>query len=660
MSLTPKQKAYILKNKQKSVKALSRDLNVPVEDIEEVLSSQSSQLSESKKRLFTSILFLIPIFFFLLLELLLRGFDYKGNLDLFFEPEELGGFYTFPNPNFAARYFFTTSVIPNPSRDSFLSYKPENGYRVFIMGGSSAAGFPYVNNARFSKKLHFFLQDILPNRTVEVVNIGISAVNSYTLYDQIDEVIEHKPDLILIFTGHNEFYGALGAGSSESLGYFPAFIRFYLKIQRLKTFLLLRDFYVKLTLLFAEPPQTSSTLMSRVVKEQEIPLDSDIYNLGKIQFESNLNAILAKFKKHDIPVVIGSLASNIRDHEPFSSIKTENYPAAIEQFHKAQSELHNGNLINAKSLFVQAKDLDALRFRAASEFNDIIKTYTQKNQAYFVPVDSLLSLKAKFGIIGNDLMLEHLHPNITGYLEIGSIFANYLLNSNLLPNADLSAVKAFNYYDNNISISEFDIQIGYHKIRRLMHAWPFVPLVKSITPLPYHSVSFADSMAWRVVTHGDTWEKAKVSVAQNYHANGEIEKAALEYQGIAVDIPYNNSAPELAGKLFLQIGDSERAEPLLKQAYSIEKTAFSAKMLGSIAVQKEEYEKGIQLLKEALSLNNNDLQAKYNLSGALALNGEPDLAIELAREIYHIKPDYPGLTVWIKQLESVLKQTNTQ
>jgi hypothetical protein len=41
-------------------------------------------------------------------------------------------------------------------------------------------------------------------------------VNSYTFYDKIDEILKEDPDAILIYAGHNEFYGELGIGSSKS------------------------------------------------------------------------------------------------------------------------------------------------------------------------------------------------------------------------------------------------------------------------------------------------------------------------------------------------------------------------------------------------------------------------------------------------------------
>ena len=78
------------------------------------------------------------------------------------------------------------------------------------------------------------LLQTFPGRNIEVINTAMAAVNSYTLFDFVDEIIEQKPDLILIYAGHNEYYGSLGVGSAESLGRFRPVINLYLRLQHLR------------------------------------------------------------------------------------------------------------------------------------------------------------------------------------------------------------------------------------------------------------------------------------------------------------------------------------------------------------------------------------------------------------------------------------------
>ncbi|WP_290665022.1 GDSL-type esterase/lipase family protein, partial [Ignavibacterium sp.] len=176
-----------------------------------------SQLKKPPKW-FYLILFLIPVLFFVLLETGLRAFDYGYDFTVFkvvtdYHPDKL-----FLNPEIPYKYFYGTRSVPSALPDGFDKEKKPNAFRVFVLGGSSTAGWPYVPNASFPRQLKRKLELLYPENNIEVINLGISAINSYTLRDFVPAVLEQKPDLILIYAGHNEYYGALGVGSTVSLG----------------------------------------------------------------------------------------------------------------------------------------------------------------------------------------------------------------------------------------------------------------------------------------------------------------------------------------------------------------------------------------------------------------------------------------------------------
>ena len=139
------------------------------------------------------------------------------------------------NPAVAKRYFSRVGRTPLPAYELFLKDKPQNGYRIFVMGGSTVAGWPYLNNAMFSRILSQRLSDAFPERYIEVISTGIAALNRFTLLDFFDEISEQEPDAILIYAGHNEFYGALGGASSESFGQSRFVINGYLSLVDFKT-----------------------------------------------------------------------------------------------------------------------------------------------------------------------------------------------------------------------------------------------------------------------------------------------------------------------------------------------------------------------------------------------------------------------------------------
>jgi len=96
------------------------------------------------------------------------------------------------------RYFFNEQFAPRPGIDLFLKEKPENGYRIFVLGGSTAAGYPYGANIRFSTILEERLRDVFPRKPIEVVNMAMTAVNTYTLLDFMDELLVMNLDLAIL------------------------------------------------------------------------------------------------------------------------------------------------------------------------------------------------------------------------------------------------------------------------------------------------------------------------------------------------------------------------------------------------------------------------------------------------------------------------------
>jgi hypothetical protein len=74
-----------------------------------------------------------------------------------------------------------------------------------------------------------------------------------------------------------------------------------------------------------------------------------------------------------------------------------------------------GRFDHARTLLKQAKDLDALRFRASEDFRQALKEACVTKRVPLAPVDSAFEANSPHGIIGQNLMLEHLHPNSKGY-----------------------------------------------------------------------------------------------------------------------------------------------------------------------------------------------------------------------------------------------------
>jgi len=609
----------------------------------------SAELSRRKTLVFSVIAILSPLVLLGVLEVGLRAGHYGGETPVFEAPDKLHGVYLIPGRRIGARYFPRAKSPPSPPFDAFLVRKPAHGFRIFVMGESAAAGFPYPANGAFSNVLSDALQDVLPNDTVEVVNLGIAATNSYTIADLAPDVIAQRPDAILIYAGHNEYYGALGAGSTETLGAVPSFVRFYLKLQRFKTFLLLRNVVGSAMGLargdspFAAPDPHPSR-METVVRDQRITLGGKVYERGKRQFESNLLVALGAFQRAGVPVFIGSTPSNLRDLRPFGSVASPRDSSAAVVFDSARGALARRDTVVARMLFARARDLDLIRFRAPGEFRDLIKRAAAKTGAHYVPSEEAFDSAAQYAIPGQDLFLEHVHPNAGGYLLLGRTYFEALKRAGLLERADLRRLAEWDDYGRRMDLTALDSRIVYHTVMTITTRWPFLPVnAQQNYRGTYQPTDFTDSLAFAVSMGTIQWARAKVATARRFEARGQIDSAIAEYAGLIRREPHSEGGYRLAGAALLDARQAQRARPYLEKSYAIEPTPFTAYALGVLARQSGDSKRAIALLEQSLSLSPNAPATLYQLSITYAVAHDMAHARATAAQLATVSPQYPGL-----------------
>jgi len=417
LSLTDKQIQFILRNRRQfKAKEIAKRLNISTKEVHLFLK-------ENKERTplwFYILLVSIPVIFFLLLEAGLRLFNYGHDNRVWVDISQN---MQILNPEVSYRYFFTTRNVPFSVESFIEKEKKENSFRIFVLGASSGAGYPYLSSASMSKFIRKKLKILYPENTIEVCNISMAAINSYSIRDLVPEIIKKDPDLILIYLGHNEYYGALGVGSFESLGSSRFIVNTTLWLNEFKTVELIRNIVKMVSgLLSSDEGVISGTLMSQMAQDNLINYNSEIFNSGISQYKGNLKDILSYFKDEGIPVIAGTLVSNLKDQKPFVSVDDKQYPAANEIYLEAKERLKNGNTIAAESLFVFAKELDALRFRAPNKINESIVNLCDEFDYPVVRIDSLFNSRSADNIVGNNLLTDHLHPNVKGYQLMGNLY----------------------------------------------------------------------------------------------------------------------------------------------------------------------------------------------------------------------------------------------
>jgi tetratricopeptide (TPR) repeat protein len=472
---------------------------------------------------------------------------------------------------------------------------------------------------------------------VEVINLGMTGVNSYTLSDLLPGVLEHKPDLILIYTGHNEYYGALGVGSVQSFGSSRAVIKLMLHLNDYKITQLVRNSIHWLSSLFSsDDEKQTGTLMSRMAKDKHILLNSELYNEGLQQFKENLTEMLQMIKDKNVPVLLGRLVSNLKDQKPFISIKTPGNKNADEVYEEALAELKNSNFKKANSLFRLAKDLDALRFRAPGKLNEIIDNLGKEFDAATVPTDSIFDSASPDGIAGDNLIVDHLHPNVKGYQLIGKAFYYYMEKLGYLPKIENAKVP-FDEQDSltcaNFVFTKLDSIIGNYNISLLKNNWPYKKKNKVTSEFQHKDfINFfqpkdlTDSIAIYKI-EGMSWTDAHLLTATTFLRRDDVKNYLNHINALLYQYPVLKDFNTLITYFYNQ--------------NKLDLADYTSKRVGIIQLHRGKFDEAIKYLTQTYNENPNDPLVLYNLSLAYSKKEDFKTALAMINECLIVNPNYP-------------------
>jgi tetratricopeptide (TPR) repeat protein len=605
----------------------------------------ASNLSRRRYALLLGVTLALPLLVLGGIEVALRLANPNDGLPLFIRAPAVKGDYLVANRSVGERWFSGIDNPPAPAHEAFAREKPKRGFRVFVMGESAAAGFPYPRNVEFSRLLADVLRDVLPRDSVEVINLAIAATNSFALLDMAEEVAAQRPDAVLIYAGHNEYYGALGAASRVTVPGGVTAVRLYMRLLRLRLVLALRNGIARVV--SRKKPDSdleAASLMEILARDRQIPLGGSRYEAGAHQFESNLDAICRLFKRKGIPIFVGSLASNLRDQPPFAADANAAPGSADSTFAAGRAAFVAGDSALADGLFTRAKDLDVVRFRAPSEFNRIIRRVSTRTGAVYVPVAEAFAAASPGGAPGSNIFLEHVHPTRAGQTLLGRLFFESLLGSGLLrKQADTTRLRSWNDYSRGTELTPFDERIAYHTTQTLKSRWPFVPVSQQIDYRgQYTPTSLLDSLAFGV-SAGARWELAKLRLGGDYERRMQFDSAVAEYAGLARDAPFNSEPWLLTARALGRAGRTAEAETALGRAVAIRPTPAALNVLGTRAAQKREPLRAISYFEQSLALEPAQPEILYQLTLSYGVTRNLAAARETALRLARIAPGYPRL-----------------
>lgn len=361
------------------------------------------------------------------------------------------------------------------SREEFLAHKPADGFRAFVVGGSSAAGFPFTYRYSFSGWLQRRLEAELPERTVEVVNAAVDGYGSRRILAVTREIARYEPDLLIIYLGHNEV---------TERRYYAHLLDLDPRLFRLWVALTSTRLYGVLSRWTRQDPR---------VRAREIPFDDlapgrEMFAVGKdrvtrqspeeveqelayaeLHYRFNLEQMIRVMHEVEARVLILSISQNFADWSPGLSrhrpglteselerwtkwfqegerLAPESCPTAMNAWRRALAidgevaDLHFRIANCARTLedwdmarrhYQLASDFDIVPHGAPTRYNQILREMALEHGTLFIDVAELLERESPWGLVGDDFFIDLVHPNLRAHRRIADAIAERLAREGL-------------------------------------------------------------------------------------------------------------------------------------------------------------------------------------------------------------------------------------
>jgi tetratricopeptide (TPR) repeat protein len=334
-----------------------------------------------------------------------------------------------------------------PNDRPFPLERPKGGLRIFVLGGSAAAGWPYHGgDTNLSALLERELRALYPGRPIEVMNMAAGTYASHRVKLILEEVVRYQPDAVFIYNGNNEFL--------ENLVFRPrnppspldrsAAARLTYRVATSLTVPLPR-FRVKD---YAIEDQAATRLSFAFGQTSRYREDPRQFEALLEQYRFNMESMVATAARAGVPLFLVTCPVNLREWAPnvsrhrgdLSIADKARWTAAFRQGYLAlergafadaipglraalaiddeYAEAHfllaealrkTGTPSAARSEYVLALARDAAPFRELPEFQTILRDVAARHRVPLVDIIPPLEAVARDGIPGLDVFIDYVH-----------------------------------------------------------------------------------------------------------------------------------------------------------------------------------------------------------------------------------------------------------
>ncbi|MBU0677994.1 MAG: tetratricopeptide repeat protein [Verrucomicrobia bacterium] len=624
----------------------------------------------------------VPLVLLAGLEIVLRLADY-GYPTRFLIPQDVGGQTRYVDNQFFGYRVFPEKMTRLPAPILLTKAKPENTVRIVVLGESAAMGEP-LPEFGLPRQLQVLLSKREPEKSFEVINAAMTAINSHVIREIAQDVAELDPDYFVLMIGNNEVVGPFGPGTIlNSFTENSAVIRLRLLLSRLRLTQLLRN-----VLPFSRTADTEDERWAgmEMFLDRQIARDDPAMPRVYERFAHNLKSIIGTAEKSGAEVVLCTIPVNLYDLPPLASLSDAGlseaestqwkklflegiasqsvklYAEAIGlfvtaagidpgyaelQYRLGQCMQAIGDHEVAEQYFHRACDLDSLRFRADSKINRIIRDTAASEEVTLVDAARLL-VPYKNVATREEQFLDHVHLSFGGNYELSKLIADRVVatkGEEIVSLDQLSEELLFTPWN---TLELVDAMLS----RRSRPPFTNVPgnreQLQMLESVRKTGVQMVDKLnpEEMIAKH----DKAIASYPDDWYYPLQIGRILIDLGHPAPAGPYLTSALEMLPHRYDVRGDVARVEALLGRPESGLSTVlgdgrhghFAAEILHKCATSlgaKGKQSEAFLFLEKAVELSGHDATMTLELAGRYAAAKRPEDAERLFLSVIDRSPD---------------------
>ncbi|HUI63632.1 MAG TPA: hypothetical protein VL126_02230, partial [Bacteroidota bacterium] len=305
----------------------------------------------------------------------------------------------------------------------------------------------------------------------------------------------------------------------------------------------------------------------------------------------------------------------------------------------------------ARDAYMRARDLDQLRFRTSTDFNDAIRAMENLPHVAVVDMERWFAAVSKDSIVGNELIFEHLHPTAQGAFLMGKAYAAGIRRLGLIVPEETwvrDTVDEQRLWGRR-PLTFLDEMMARRKVEILTSGWPFKDEFPRVS-----AISADDTLGQFVeqVTRSRwTWRQAHEEALEYYRRRGDIRSVEGEYRAIISESPIDIQPRLKLARLYLEEGRIQEMREQIQATLDVEPTILAYRALGDLALRSgapAEAVKYYQQITPFTQSTNERLQNGYLLGVAFAQGGMKDSAEAQMHRLLELKPDFAPAAEFLK------------